>query len=99
MLQTVRGAEPAGCPAIVCLRRGALKTLPAFVFSLIGFIANSEKTTGLCRLQPATTLAVKRETGRLRNHPRTNRHDPGVGTMSEILNAAAAESRSTSQAC
>ena len=60
MLQTVRGAEPAGCPAIVCLRRGALKTLPAFVFSLIGFIANSEKTTGLCRLQPANS--ARRET-------------------------------------
>ena len=48
----VRGADPAGCLAIVCPRRGAPKTLLAFVFSLIGFIANFEKTT---RIMPTST--------------------------------------------
>src|ERR1035441_9808188 len=38
MLQTARGAEPAGCLAIVCLRRAAPKTLPTFVFSLISSV-------------------------------------------------------------
>jgi hypothetical protein len=52
MLQTARGAEPAGCFAIVCLRRAAPKILPTFFFSLIGFNANSEKTT---RIMPTST--------------------------------------------
>ena len=61
------------------------KNLPASVFSLSGFIASSEKTAGLCRIQalgnpwrPTPDLKSSKSSG-------TSRHNQGVGMMAQVI--------------
>ena len=82
MLQMARGAEPAGCLAIVCLRRGVRKT-PSSIRLLLDWLHCQlrEDHPDYADFNQRTALAVRRQTGRLRKPVPNNRHDRGVGTM------------------
>ena len=62
------------------------RPLPSSVFFFPGFIARSEKTSGLCRIQLVSRAGRSARNKENTKLPGDSRHDRGVGMMPKIVN-------------